>query len=196
MINVIEQKKKLRQQMRHQRQEFYKIADHDYLSKQFQQHFFALNILTKDSIIAGYLPQRAEASILSLMTTLYQQGHVVSVPVVTALNALLEFRIWQPDSLLHQDLLGVSCPPDHSLILNPTILLVPLIAFDETGGRLGQGGGFYDTTLRSLRQKSSIISVGIAYEIQKVDYVPVSHEDEKLDYVLTESKVYLTETLA
>jgi len=189
-MTIAEKKKILRQQMRQRRQEFYKIVDHDYLSKQFQRHFFELNILTKESIVAGYLPKGAEASILSLMTTLCQQAYSVSVPVVTDLNAALEFRRWNPDFLLHYDLLGISCPPDYSLTLTPTILLVPLIAFDEMGGRLGQGGGFYDVTLRTLRQNSSIQVVGIAYEIQKVDHVPMSPNDEKLDYILTESNIY------
>lgn len=190
MTTIAEKKKILRQQMRQRRQEFYKIADHNHLSQQFQKHFFELDILKKESIVAGYLPMGAEVSILSLMTKLCQQGYFVGVPTVTALNAALEFRIWQPNSLLHQDFLGMPCPPDDSLILNPTILLVPLIAFDEGGARLGQGGGFYDATLRVLRQNSSILTVGIAYEIQKIDHVPVSHSDEKLDYVITESNIY------
>lgn len=190
MTNISEKKQILRQQMRRRRQEFYKLADLGYISQQFQQHFFELNILTKESIVAGYLPEGSEASILPLMQALYQQGYPVGVPVVTALGALLDFRAWQPDSLLHQDLLGISCPPDHCLTLNPTILLVPLVAFDETGGRLGQGGGFYDATIRALRQQSSIVTVGISYEIQKVDRVPVSNDDEKLDYILTENKIY------
>lgn len=190
MVTIVEKKKILRQQMRHRRQEFYKIADHDYLSKQFQKHFFELNILTKESIVAGYLPKGAEVSILSLMTTLYQQAYSVGVPAVTDLNAALEFRTWQPDSLLHYDLLGISCPPDYMLMLTPTILLVPLIAFDEMGGRLGQGGGFYDVTLRTLRQNSSILAVGVAYEIQKVDHVPITQKDEKLDYILTQDNIY------
>ncbi len=190
MMTIVEKKKILRQQMRQRRQEFYKIADHDYLSKQFQRHFFELNILTKESIVAGYLSKGAEASILSLMTMLCQQEYCVGVPAVTDLNAALEFRRWTPDSLLHDDLLGISCPPNYSLTLTPTILLVPLIAFDVMGGRLGQGGGFYDATLRALRQNYSILAVGIAYEIQKVDHIPMSLDDEKLDYILTQDKIY------
>ena len=72
-------------------------------------------------------------------------------------------------------------------MVEPDVVLVPLLAFDSGGYRLGYGGGFYDRTLAGLRAKKAITAVGLAYDEQKVDALPHDSYDERLDWVLTPS---------
>jgi 5-formyltetrahydrofolate cyclo-ligase len=82
---------------------------------------------------------------------------------------------------------GIAEPKGDKLELEPDVLLVPLLAFDAAGWRLGYGGGFYDRTLRALRAHKRIVAVGLAYDEQKVDAVPHLDYDERLDWVLRPS---------
>lgn len=180
----------LRQSMRLQRQQFFSTFDKDFVIHQLQQHFFDLNILSSNSVIGGYWPCESEVPILPLIQTLYHRGNMIGLPKVIAADKPLEFRAWNPDSPLVRDLKGIPCPNNQQILLSPTILLVPLLAFDERGGRLGQGGGFYDGTIRFLRRNQPFVAVGIAFEIQKVADVPKDDFDETLDYILSEEKIY------
>lgn len=82
---------------------------------------------------------------------------------------------------------GIAEPLDDKPEVDPDVVLVPLLAFDARGHRLGYGGGFYDRTLNRLRKSKRIVAVGLAYDEQRVDEVPVESYDEKLDWVLTPS---------
>ncbi len=73
--------------------------------------------------------------------------------------------------------------------VEPDVLLVPLLAFDKAGYRLGYGGGFYDATLAMLRAKKTITAIGVAYSGQEVADVPHEAHDMKLDYVMTEKGI-------
>jgi 5-formyltetrahydrofolate cyclo-ligase len=80
---------------------------------------------------------------------------------------------------------GIREPDESAPVVEPDVLLVPLLAFDRTGARLGYGGGFYDRTLRGLRDRKSIVTIGLGYASQEVDAVPHLDYDERLDWVLT-----------
>jgi 5-formyltetrahydrofolate cyclo-ligase len=82
---------------------------------------------------------------------------------------------------------GIPEPKADKPVLEPNVLLVPLLAFDARGGRLGYGGGFYDRTLAGLRAKKPIVAIGLAYDEQQVDAVPHLDYDQRLDWVLTPS---------
>jgi 5-formyltetrahydrofolate cyclo-ligase len=82
---------------------------------------------------------------------------------------------------------GISEPLPDKPVLEPDVVLVPLLAFDTQGFRLGYGGGFYDRTLARLRAIKPVVAVGIAYDELKVDAVPHRSYDERLDWVLTPS---------
>jgi 5-formyltetrahydrofolate cyclo-ligase len=82
---------------------------------------------------------------------------------------------------------GISEPTADKPEVEPDILLVPLLAFDNAGRRLGYGGGFYDRTLHALRAKKQVTAVGLAYDEQRVDAVPHLDYDQRLDWVLTPS---------
>ena len=82
---------------------------------------------------------------------------------------------------------GIAEPLPSRPALEPDIVMVPLLAFDVQGYRLGYGGGFYDRSLAGLRAKKPIVAVGIAYDELKVDAVPHLDYDQRVDWVLTPS---------
>ena len=79
--------------------------------------------------------------------------------------------------------------PEYGLVLNPELLIVPLVAFDRNGARLGYGGGFYDRSLDQLRRQKRTIAVGFAYSSQEVEKVPIERTDQQLDMVVTENEI-------
>ena len=76
--------------------------------------------------------------------------------------------------------------PTSDKILYPSILLVPLVAFDKQFNRIGYGGGFYDRYIKKLKKNKNIITIGIAYSFQKVKKIPINKKDMKLDFIITE----------
>ena len=73
--------------------------------------------------------------------------------------------------------------------MEPDVLIIPMLAFDRAGYRLGYGGGFYDRTLEKLRTRNTIIAIGTAYSSQEVAHVPISAHDQLLDYIITEREI-------
>lgn len=137
--------------------------------------------------VAGYWPFRDEADPRPLMAALAKQGHLLALPVILGKNQPLRFHRWQDGDVMATHRFGVSEPLPTAPILIPDILLVPLLAFDAQGYRLGYGGGFYDRTLALLRAQKPVTAIGIAYAGQAVEAVPHEAHDQKLDGVLTEA---------
>ena len=98
----------------------------------------------------------------------------------------LEFRQWSPGMDMVVDKFDVEIPSAGAAVLTPTIVIVPLLAFDDGGFRLGYGGGFYDRSLQKLRETGNVVAIGFAYEIQKLDKVPVDAYDQALDWLITD----------
>lgn len=136
--------------------------------------------------VSGYHPIAEEADCLVLLCALEGAGYSVGLPVVVERNEPLVFREWNSGDPLEQGGYGIQIPPASAPVCVPDIVLVPLLAFDAEGFRLGYGGGYYDRVLQSLRQRSSITAVGIAFGAQEVDAVPHDELDEPLDWILTE----------
>ena len=100
----------------------------------------------------------------------------------------LRFRLWTPDQVLVPDACGIPSPPPSAPELHPNLLITPLLAFDRTGGRLGQGGGHYDRTLAALRKQRPVFVLGIAFAGQEVPSVPMAAHDQRLDAIVTETE--------
>eukprot|EP01041_Mallomonas_annulata_P029213 gene29213-51171_t len=92
-----------------------------------------------------------------------------ALPVVVERDAALVFRRYRPGDLLEPDVLGLPAPTRDAEVVFPDVLFVPLLAFDRRGGRLGQGGGFYDRSLAALRARGPVRAVGLGYAGQEVD---------------------------
>ena len=108
------------------------------------------------------------------------------MPVALPGPALI-FRHWIAGTPLVRGRLGLSEPKEENLALNPDFVLVPLLAFDRKGHRLGYGAGYYDAALKAARQKSAVLAVGVGFGEQEFDDIPQESQDEPLDFVLTPS---------
>ncbi len=138
--------------------------------------------------VSGYWPMGDEFDVRPLMIRLSERGHVCALPVVVERGGALVFRRWRPGDRLAEAGFGTHEPGAHAAEAVPDIVLAPLLAFDDTGRRLGYGGGFYDRTLRALRAARQVIAVGVGYQAQRVDEVPSGDGDEKLDWIVTEER--------
>ncbi|HEY8129293.1 MAG TPA: 5-formyltetrahydrofolate cyclo-ligase [Hyphomicrobium sp.] len=143
--------------------------------------------LKADAVVSGFAAIRDEINPAPLMTWLQAEGFRLALPVMQGRDKPLLMRSWSPGDVMAPAAWGIAEPLDDKPTVEPDVVLVPLLAFDERGFRLGYGGGFYDRTLKRLRKLKPIVAVGLAYDEQKVDAVPAESYDEKLDWVLTPS---------
>ena len=138
--------------------------------------------------VAIYRAIGSEIDPLPLAMILAARGRGLCLPVVVARDAPLLFRRWSPGDALEPDAAGCPAPLPVAGVVRPDLILAPLLAFDAEGGRLGQGGGFYDRTLAELRRRPSPPGfVGVAFAGQEVAALPMASHDQRLDGVLTES---------
>lgn len=145
-------------------------------------------VFMKGAIIAGYAAVRGEADPFPLMAALANQGHALCLPQTQ--DETLVFRSWKPGDPLVVGRFNIPEPDAKAKERRPDLVLVPLLAFDSHGYRLGYGGGFYDRYLSEHRAKRTIRAIGIAYAGQKVDELPREPTDEPLDAVVTEESVF------
>lgn len=137
--------------------------------------------------LSGYMPIRTEISPVAAMEEASAHGPV-GVPVIDAEGAPLRFARWEPDSEMIDGPFGARIPASLEFIV-PELLIVPLVAFDRHGGRLGYGGGFYDRTLEGLRAERATLAIGFAYDAQEMADLPLEPTDQPLDLIITESRV-------
>lgn len=135
--------------------------------------------------LSGYMPMRTEIDPLPAMSA--HQGPV-SVPVIIGKGQALKFREWSPGCAMVPGEFGALIPAEGAWI-EPEVLIVPLLAFDARGYRLGYGGGFYDRTLQALRAKRPTLAIGFAFSAQEVAQVPIDENDQRLDAIITEQGV-------
>jgi 5-formyltetrahydrofolate cyclo-ligase len=139
--------------------------------------------------VAGFLAYRTEIDVLPLMARLVADGATTALPVVTGKGQPLVFRRWHPGEPLEEAHFGIHVPPATAEEVEPDVLLVPMLAFDREGYRLGYGGGFYDRTLERLRAMKPVTAIGVAFAGQEVAQVMRGAHDQPLDFILTESGV-------
>lgn len=150
---------------------------------------FPAELLTRPGlIISGYRPIQSEIDSTALMEKLKSRGAQLCLPVVEDDKSPLVFRAWTPGDELNFGAFDVEEPLETALAVKPDIVLVPLLAFDKKGRRLGYGGGYYDRTLKSMRAANpDVCAVGLGYAAQQIDKVPTDIGDQSLDWVLTET---------
>ena len=139
-------------------------------------------------VVSGYMPIKTEISPLEAMKKLVIAGKRLCLPVVQSAGTPLVFREWSPSSVMVKGAFGAQIPK-YGTLLKPELLIVPLVAFDRRGARLGYGGGFYDRSLERLRSEKPTIAVGFAYSSQEVEKVPTERTDQQLDLVVTENEI-------
>jgi 5-formyltetrahydrofolate cyclo-ligase len=143
--------------------------------------------LPPQAVVSGFAPLADELRIWPLLRRLSRDGIRLALPVMQGKGNPLLFRVWTPGDAMDSGVWGIAEPKADKPAVDPDVLLMPLLAFDRGGGRLGYGGGFYDRTLSGLRARKRVIAVGLAYDEQQVDAVPRLDYDQRLDWVLTPS---------
>jgi 5-formyltetrahydrofolate cyclo-ligase len=141
------------------------------------------------TIVSGFSPLKTEINPIPLMRRLSEQGARLALPVVAGRGKPLIMRAWSFGAPLGSGVWGIREPMPDAPEVAPDIVLVPLLAFDRRGNRIGYGAGYYDMTLAKFRAMKPIVAVGIAYAAQEIDTVPVTPRDARLDLVLTEREM-------
>jgi 5-formyltetrahydrofolate cyclo-ligase len=144
------------------------------------------------AIIAGYWPMGDEMDPRPALLAFAARGHRLALPITPPRGLALSFRAWAPGAALRAGPMGTSEPAEGAA-LTPDWLLVPLLAFDRAGRRLGYGGGYYDCTLAALPGAKAI---GIAYAGQELAEVPAGLRDFRLPLIATEAGVIICGEIA
>mgnify|MGYP001341494101 CR=1 FL=1 len=142
-------------------------------------------------VYAGYMPIHSELSPLVLLEKLVGLGCDVALPITPKVGQPLRFHRWEIDGLLDDGPYGTKQPPAGNDQCTPDVILAPMLAFDMEGWRLGYGGGFYDRTVAGLRRFCPRVRfIGIAYEEQRIDKIPVGPFDMPLDALLSPAGIF------
>jgi 5-formyltetrahydrofolate cyclo-ligase len=139
-----------------------------------------------DAVVSGFWPLEGEIDIRPLLAALHARGHVIVLPITPKRGFPLTFGVWRPGDAMVAERFGTMRPIGEER--SPDFLLVPLLAFDRRGGRLGYGAGYYDRTLPLLSPR---FALGCAFAAQEVPEVPMGPSDIRLNAVVTERDVIL-----
>ena len=146
-----------------------------------------INLIKKENIdpknIGGYYPVNFEVSDLGILKEFEKRKFNISLPVITK-NFGMNFYKWSFSNPLKINKFGIP-EPDQKKLLEPDILLVPLVAFDNNLNRLGYGGGYYDRFIERINKKKKILKIGLGLTSQRIRKVPINEFDQKLDYIVT-----------
>lgn len=182
--SIAEQKKALRVELK-QRRTAVSSTTKMLAGKQVAQ--FASELAIAGLKVGLYAPLPQELPTQALAAALWQNGSQIYLPCIQA-NRRLIFRLWEPGAILQTGTLGIPTPPQSSqelAIEQLDVVFMPLLGFDRKGHRLGMGGGYYDT---SLARASGALKIGLAFDCQEVEAVPVEDHDIALDLLITESR--------
>jgi 5-formyltetrahydrofolate cyclo-ligase len=140
--------------------------------------------------VGAYWPIRSEVDPRPLMEELIARGQDVALSQI--LHPHLSWRLWQPGDVLVKGGFGVREPGPDAPEVFPKALLVPLVAFDRRGGRIGYGKGHFDRAIAALEAQHPVLTIGLAYAVQEIDEVPVEPHDRLLDVIITEAELIRT----
>lgn len=160
-------------------------------SARLAARFLASIALPPGGIVGGYWPIGDEIDVLPLLAALHERGVALALPVVMAPGAPLLFRAWRPGDEMAPGAHGIAAPLPRAATVIPSLLIVPLLAFDARGWRLGYGAGYYDRTLEAFAAAGRAVpAVGVAYAAQEVPEVPHDGGDVRLDALVTEAATH------
>ena len=151
------------------------------LHEEIKKKFF------KNKIVGSYYPVNFEADTSQVMKMFKQKGYKLSLPVINS-KYDMNFYTWNLNDPLYVNKYGIPEPKSKIKVI-PSILLIPMVAYDKRLNRLGYGGGYYDRFLEKY-EKKNILKIGLAITCQEVKKLPTNNFDKKMDYILTEKKLY------
>ena len=146
--------------------------------------------IPEGAAVSGFWPIGGEIDLTPLLRALAARGHAIALPVVVGRDRPLVFRAWREGDEMSEGAWGIREPLERAPEIAPRVLLVPLLAFDRAGYRLGYGGGFYDRSLEGLRARGAVTAIGAAWAGQEVPAVPHGAHDQPLDWMLTERECF------
>ena len=149
-----------------------------------------LKVLKKNKIsnkiVGGYYPYNYEVNIINILEKFEEKDYQISLPKIKKNNSM-DFFQWSIKDPLIINKYGIPEPTSKKIVY-PSLLLVPIVAFDNKLNRIGYGGGFYDRYIKRIKKNKKITTIGIAFSFQKVKKVPVKNYDIKLDFIITDKK--------
>ena len=149
--------------------------------------FLSAVALDAGAVVAGYMPIKDEIDPRPLMAQLGERGCGLALPAIDGRADSLVFRVWAPGDAFEAGPFGTRQPEPDAQPVRPAVVLVPMLAFDGAGNRLGYGKGYYDRALATLRGDARpVVAAGLAYAAQRVDAVPATARDQRLDWIVTE----------
>ena len=155
------------------------------------ENFMGVVTIPENAVVSVYYPIGSEIDPSPIVEKLWQKNIQVCLPWIEAGERRLKFAPWTRQSKLDGGKFGTAEPSDKTTIYIPDIVIVPLLAFDQRGNRMGYGQGHYDETLRELRAQKDILAVGLAYAEQAVLLaLPTEEHDQKLDMVVTPQRIF------
>lgn len=156
-------------------------------SRAIAERALALPDLAETEPVGGYWPMRSEVDPRPILEALAARGRIVALSQI--LHPELSWREWRPgDMLVHGGFKVMEPGPDAAEVY-PHALLVPLCAFDRSGGRLGYGKGHFDRAIAGLSARHALLTIGLAFSAQEIDAVPMDEHDRPLDLIVTEREV-------
>ena len=146
------------------------------------------NVEIKGKIIGGYYPVNYEIDDLEILKRFENKKIKIALPKIKK-NFNMEFHLWSYKINLKLNKYGIP-EPDSKNKVYPDILMVPLVAFDKYLNRLGYGAGYYDRLIQAVKRRKKILTIGLAFDFQKYNKIPINKYDQKLDLVITNKKIY------
>ena len=147
-----------------------------------------IKTVSKNKKIGLYYPIGSEVSTIDIISHLRKKNYIISLPVLEK-KSKMSFYEWKEKSPLKINNFGIPEPARFKKI-KPSTLIIPMVAFDTKLNRLGYGGGFYDRFINKLEKNKKILKIGLALSCQKINKVPTNKFDKKMNYIITENKVY------
>ena len=138
--------------------------------------------------IAGYYAIKSEMDITDSLKFLINNNFEISLPQIIKKNDSLVFKIWEKNTKLLKENYNIFVPQSKKES-NPDLIIVPMVAFDESKKRLGYGGGYYDRTIEKFKQNKAILTIGIAFDEQEAESIPTDKYDQELNMIITPSRV-------
>lgn len=168
-----------------------RIDPHDESAEDACENFFNSIKPSPEQSVAVYWSKDREFDTMPLLHELLKRGFTCALPVIQKDERALKFARWQEGDKLAEGPFKVMQPviDDNTVWVDPDICVVPYLAFDRHGYRLGYGKGHYDATLKHYRLKKPVLAVGYGYGQQAVLFnLPIEPHDEKMDWIITPQK--------
>jgi 5-formyltetrahydrofolate cyclo-ligase len=156
------------------------------LSRRLAEIFLKQVPVPSGATVSAYVAIGDEADPAALLHALRARGHAIVLPRVAGRGKPLDFHRYDAGQSLVRGGFGLSEPARDWPLMPPDVLVVPLLAFDASGYRIGYGAGFYDRTLAKLRGTRDVLAVGFAFADQEFETVPHDENDQRLDWIVTE----------